>query len=161
MSNLKQELRNLKMNIEGTPEQQRFFDKNCASLDPYADGGLYDKWQEYIHEGETEVQGEYISSEWSQELDEYVEQYHQPELPFETAYEGLGRAITPYRWASYLQDAVTQLCQDNDYHIGRAERCDMAEQILNERMERVATEQEKMDLQQAMQIWYRSYGYGN
>lgn len=111
-----------------------------------------------------------MNEELYQHYIEMVLQPDQPELPFETgqmelpfdevAYGGLGRAITPYRWVSYLQDAVTQLCQDNDYHTGRAERCDMAEQILNDRMERAATEQEKIDLQQAMQIWYRSYGYG-
>jgi len=79
----------------------------------------------------------------------------------QAAIGGLGSAITPYRWASYLEDAVQQLCQGNDYHTGRAERCDMAEQIFNDRMARAATEEEKISLQEALQVWYRSYGHGN
>jgi hypothetical protein len=84
--------------------------------------------------------------------------HHEPESPFVIASSGLGQAIAPYRWASYLEDAVTQLCMGNDYYTGRAERCDMAEQILEDRMNRASSEQEKIELQKAMQIWYRSYG---
>jgi hypothetical protein len=126
---------------------------NGAEMDPIEPGELYNVWQSYINQ---EIQGEYIDPEWSHEIDEDI----QLTLPFneKSVYEGLGHAITPYRWASYLEDAVQQLCMGNDYYTGRAERCDMAEQILNDRLERAATKLEKASLYEAMQVWYRSYG---
>lgn len=123
--------------LEGTPEFNR--------------GHLYNVWQSYVQE-------EYYPS--LKILPDVAEgfdlngDYHAVE---QTAIEALGQAITPYRWASYLQDAIVQLAESNDYHTGQAERFDMAIQIVNERLAQVDTEQEKANLLEAIQIWARSY----
>lgn len=119
------------------------------------DGFNYDTFMRYLHDQEYRP-APHIEPDTRTGFDERGD-YHA--IPTDkTALRGLENAITPYRWASYLQDAVIQLCMGNDYHTGLAERRDMAEQILNERLERAGSEQEKASLYQAMQIWYRSYG---
>jgi len=73
---------------------------------------------------------------------------------------GLGSAITPYRWASYLQDALQQYISTMDYTVGKSERWDIVQDIVSDRMERAATMEERYALEDALQVWYRSYGGG-
>lgn len=171
--------------LEGTGEFNRQHQLNGANLDPVEPGELYKAWQSFIRDDaprfhRTEVQGEYIEEEWEQELDEYSQEYHafQQILPdtqegfdgegdyhaiptAKTAYEGLGQAITPYRWASYLEDALQQYISTMDYTFGRSERWDIVQDIVSERMERAANMEERYALEDALQVWYRSYGGGN
>lgn len=72
--------------------------------------------------------------------------------------EGIGTAITPYRWASYLQDAVVQYCSTIDYTVGFSERYDIVQDIVTERMEALDSREERLDLEVALQIWFRTYG---
>jgi len=141
---------------------------NGAELDPIEPGELYKEWQSFIRGDAPRFHADQLDGQEYQPAPQIVPDtqegydldgnYHALE---QTAVEGLGQAITPYRWASYLEDAVQQLCQGNDYHTGRAERCDIAEQIFNDRLARAATEQEQIALHEALQVWYRSYGHGN
>ena len=115
-------------------------------MDPYQNGGLYQKYIETVVEPMQR---------------ELPFETNQMELPFDqTAVEGLGRAITPYRWASYLQDAVVQYISTMDYTFGASERWDIVQDIVSDRMERAATNEERMDLEDALQIWHRTYGNG-
>lgn len=169
--------------VEGTPEFNRQHQLNGASLDPVEPGELYKAWQSFVQDDtprfhRTEVQGEYIEEEWEQELDEYSQEYHAfqeivPDvqtgfsldgqyhaIPADTtAYEGLGRAITPYRWANYLQDALEQYIGTFDYTVGNSERDDIVQDIVSDRMERAATMQERYQLEEALQVWRETYGH--
>lgn len=111
------------MNLEGTDE----FNRNFRAVV----GGL------------EELQGENIEPEWSRELDEYAERLMGV----------VGSALTPYRWASYLEDAVVQYCQTSDYTVGDFERADVAQGIVNARLLDVDDEFERQQLYEAFQIW--------
>ncbi len=71
--------------------------------------------------------------------------------------EGLANAITPYRWASYLQDALEQYIRTSDYTVGLAERDDIVQDIVAERMESLDDQREINQLQEALEMWRRTY----
>lgn len=116
-------------------------DKNGASLDPFRDGGL---WEHYV---EMVVQPE------------QPQVYEQLQLPYEdNIYVSLGRTIAPYRWATYLQDALQQYCSTSDYTVGRAEREDIVNQIVEERKARAFDDNEVRELDKALEIWRSVHG---
>ena len=125
----------------------------------------------------TEIQGEYISNEWEQELDDYSKEYHpfQEIVPdTQTGFslngdyhavesftlEGLGSAITPHRWCQYLQDALTQYVSNFEYTVGASERDDIVQDLVSERMECLDSMLERYQLEKALEIWRTSYGRG-
>lgn len=164
------------MILEGTPEFNRNHRLlNQANLDPYVDQPIPN--QQPLHIPRDELQGEYIEEEWSDELDEYSKEYH----PFQEiipdtqqgfdlngdfhavqsfTVEGLGNAITPFRWRDYLQDAITQLVSTYDYDVGANERYEIAERIVAERMEALDSNLEKLQLDKALEMWKETYGRG-
>ena len=124
-----------------------------------------------------EIQGEYISSEWQEELDDYSREYH----PFQEivpdtrtgfdcdgqyhavesfTLDGLSNAITPSRWAQYLQDALVQYVSNFEYTVGASERDDIVQDLVSERMESLDTMLERYQLEKALEIWRTSYGRG-
>ena len=124
-----------------------------------------------------ELQGEFIDPDWSRELDEYSKQYHafQEIIPDtqtgfdaqgnyhaveQTALEGLGQAITPFRWRDYLQDSIQQYMSTSDYDMGANEIYELASEIVAARMGALETNLERLQLEKALELWRESYGRG-
>ena len=147
---------------------------NGAELDPFEGRRLY--------EPRTELQGEYIEHEFEHVLDDYVASLTEQEYcPFQqiipdtqtgfdssgdyhaiehfTA-EALNNAITPHRWADYLQDALNSYISTFDYTVGASERDDIVQDIVSERMENLDSMLERYQLEKALEIWRTSYGRG-
>lgn len=51
-------------------------------------------------------------------------------------YDGLLDASRPYRWATWLNDAVVEYCSMSDYTLSTQERDDIATDIINQTIER-------------------------
>jgi hypothetical protein len=122
---------------------------NGAEMDPYTDGGLYQPLDGQEYQPAPQIVPD------TQTGFDMAGDYH---AVSSFSLEGLASAITPYRWASYLQDAVVQYCSTIDYTVGRSERCDIVQDIVSERMEAVHTMEERYALEDALQIWFRTYG---
>lgn len=140
----------------GLGEIDGFASRNGAALDPFVDGGLYEKYVEMVVQPE-EIQGEYIDPEWSREIDEYCEQL---EIPFDEPdiYKAIGESISKFRWAAYLQDSIEHYFSTADYHVGLAEKRDTAEMIVEDRIERARDEAEVRELRSALEIWRDTHG---
>jgi hypothetical protein len=152
--------------LENTSEYNRHHRLlNQAGLDPYIDRPIPN--QQPLNTPR---------EEW-EELDEYSQEYH----PFQEivpdtrqgfdingdfhavesfTLEGLGQAITPFRWRDYLQDALTQYISTFDYTVGASERDDIVQDIVSERMEACDTMLERYQLEKALELWRQSYGRG-
>lgn len=74
--------------------------------------------------------------------------------------EALNNAITPHRWADYLQDALNSYISTFDYTVGASERDDIVQDIVAERMEAVDTTLEALQLEKALELWRIKYGRG-
>lgn len=74
--------------------------------------------------------------------------------------EGLNNAITPFRWAEYLQDALTQYISAYEYTVGASERDDIVQDIVSERMEQLDSTLECLQLEKALELWRTTYGRG-
>lgn len=72
-------------------------------------------------------------------------------------FEALGQAIAPYRWANYLEDAVVEYCSTIDYTVGQVERDDIAQDIINQRIEENAFDSAQVALD-ALNHWRVTYG---
>lgn len=154
---------------------------NNAELDPYRDGEIPNQLPLSLpRQPHEELQGEFIDPEWSDELDEYVGhldgQEYRPSptiIPdvrvgfdedgnFHTVQhftqDRVGSAITPFRWARYLNDALMQYCSTFDYTVGRSEQDDIVQDIVSDRMERAATMEERYQLEEALEVWRVYYG---
>lgn len=161
-------------NLEGTAEFNRNHRLlNQVGLNPYQNAPIPN--QQPLNIPRDELQGEYIEQDWSNELDEYSREYSpfQEIIPdtqegwdingdfhavSEFTRQAITNAITPYKWAEYLQDAVTQYCSTIDYTVGRSDRCDIVQDIVSERMEALDSMEERYALEDALQIWFRTYG---
>lgn len=74
--------------------------------------------------------------------------------------EALNNAITPHRWANYLNDAMLSYISTFDYTVGASERDDIIQDIVSERMEQLDTTLEALQLEKALELWRQKYHYG-
>lgn len=74
--------------------------------------------------------------------------------------DGLSNAITPFKWAEYLQDALTQYVGNFEYTVGASERDDIVQDLVAERMEQLDSTLECLQLEKALEIWRTTYGRG-
>ena len=74
--------------------------------------------------------------------------------------ESIQSAITPFRWAQYLQDAVEQYASTSDYTMGASDRDDFVQDVISERMELLDSMEDRYMLEEALEIWRSRYHYG-
>jgi hypothetical protein len=70
----------------------------------------------------------------------------------DNAYE---ERLRPYRWARWLNDAVIEYCSTSDYNIGSTERGDIAEDLVNQKIEANGLTTEEGQL--FLAYWRRAY----
>lgn len=73
--------------------------------------------------------------------------------------EGINRALTPFRWAQHLQDAVENYASTSDYTMGASDRDDFVQDLVSERMESLDSMEERYQLEEALEIWRKRYHY--
>jgi hypothetical protein len=129
--------------LEGTPEFNRGFQLNGAAMEPVLDGQVYAPAPQLIDDDHVgfDMNGNYHA------------------IP--SALEAVAKTITPYRWAHYLQDALTQYCSTFDYTVGLSERDDIVQDIVTDRMERALNQEEVQELDDALTIWRSVYNPQN
>ena len=81
--------------------------------------------------------------------------YHDPELRLEQYREVIDQT-RPYRWAGWLQDSIIEYSSMTDYTMGKADRDDLAQDILNQQVEENALTAEES--QRFLHYWRRMYG---
>jgi hypothetical protein len=71
----------------------------------------------------------------------------------DNAYE---ERLRPYIWARWLDDAVSEYCATSDYTVGNVERGDIAEDLVNEKIEQNGLTADEGQL--FLGYWRRAYG---
>lgn len=128
--------------------------KNSASMDPYQDGDIpMNRWSRL--DGQEYQPSPQIVPDTRIGFDENGH-FHAVE---HFTLEAIQNAITPFRWAQYLQDAVEQFASTSDYTMGASDRDDFVQDLVSERMESLDSMEERYQLEEALEIWRKRYHY--